>query len=1007
VFALLASFALAQTKTTVTDTLHAPDGTLLEGRMIITPTAGFIAADGTVVSPNSSIPVSVTSGVFTVALVPTVGATPANVTYTVTYNVTAARSSETWKVPVSATPLGIADVLYSTTVIPSSDFGTANMIPPTGCDGLGGYLFHDSTSGLWTCAAGGSVTSGLTSFNGRTGVVVPASGDYSFSMLSGTAPLPGASQSANTVLAGPSSGVAAAPLFRALVAADIPVLNYQAVLGSHTSAAHHFLTGFTAPNTFTDAQPTCSDISGAAPSCGTDATNATNITSGTLPDARLSNTVAAGSCTLCSVTYDAHGRITATSNGTAGSSGAFSALTGGTNTSAAMLVGSGASLAPTGTGTINANEVNGGTMPMSASVLASNSSAQATAASTTGSGSVVLSTSPTLVTPNLGTPSALTLTNANSLPVSGIAATGSASITTFLRGDGSWATPGSSAPGGSSGQMQFNSGGAFTGTSLVYVDAADGWLGFGGTTAPKKLVWFHAGLNQNVALYSFNSEAILQALDDSGVTQEPLQIYGNPISFNGNAQLNNGLILGTATGGDKGVGTLNVASGYYVNGAALNFSNLAGTLSSGQLPATFNATTATALAASGTSCSAGSYARGVDASGNATGCTTAALGTVTSVGLTLPPWLTASGSPVTNSGTLAVSAAGSQVANEVLATPNGASGAVGLRALVAGDIPALNYQAPLSTYAAPTHNWLTGFTSPNTFTVARPACADLSDATLCNATSTGSGAVVEATSPTLVTPNLGTPSAINLTNATSLPCSALPARTGDATASAGSCAMSVATMTGDSGTGGAKGLVPAPAAGDAAAGKYLKANGTWSVPPGGSGGGGAVFVQKTIQAGDTVAASGTGTYTAFATTAGFSAGAFCGTGINGYRFSARGALAMTSGNGPSLEILLGSAVLAVAHPYLGYTSGTQGWTVEGEIVCDTTGASGTVEAHGHIFYANSAVNQSGLVFSDQSNTANTATFSVDTTAAQTLTIEVDKSTFTGTAVQRSFVVIPF
>src|SRR6185312_9401350 len=78
VFALLASFALAQTKTTVTDTLHAPDGTLLEGRMIITPTAGFIAADGTVVSPNSSIPVSVTSGVFTVALVPTVGATTAN-----------------------------------------------------------------------------------------------------------------------------------------------------------------------------------------------------------------------------------------------------------------------------------------------------------------------------------------------------------------------------------------------------------------------------------------------------------------------------------------------------------------------------------------------------------------------------------------------------------------------------------------------------------------------------------------------------------------------------------------------------------------------------------------------------------------------------------------------------------------------------------------------------------------------------------------------------------------
>jgi hypothetical protein len=43
--------------------------------------------------------------------------------------------------------------------------------------------------------------------------------------------------------------------------------------------------------------------------------------------------------------------------------------------------------------------------------------------------------------------------------------------------------------------------------------------------------------------------------------------------------------------------------------------------------------------------------------------------------------------------------------------------------------------------------------------------------------STGSGNVVLATSPTLVTPALGTPSAINLTNATSLPYAALPTGT--------------------------------------------------------------------------------------------------------------------------------------------------------------------------------------------------------------------------------------
>lgn len=39
-------------------------------------------------------------------------------------------------------------------------------------------------------------------------------------------------------------------------------------------------------------------------------------------------------------------------------------------------------------------------------------------------------------------------------------------------------------------------------------------------------------------------------------------------------------------------------------------------------------------------------------------------------------------------------------------------------------------------------------------------------------------------------------------------------------------------FTGDSGAGGVKGMVPAPAAGDAAAGKYMKADGTWATPPG-------------------------------------------------------------------------------------------------------------------------------------------------------------------------------
>ena len=43
-------------------------------------------------------------------------------------------------------------------------------------------------------------------------------------------------------------------------------------------------------------------------------------------------------------------------------------------------------------------------------------------------------------------------------------------------------------------------------------------------------------------------------------------------------------------------------------------------------------------------------------------------------------------------------------------------------------------------------------------------------------------------------------------------------------------ASDVPTMVGDSGSGGTKGAVPAPLSGDSAAGKFLKADGSWSVP---------------------------------------------------------------------------------------------------------------------------------------------------------------------------------
>lgn len=100
-------------------------------------------------------------------------------------------------------------------------------------------------------------------------------------------------------------------------------------------------------------------------------------------------------------------------------------------------------------------------------------------------------------------------------------------------------------------------------------------------------------------------------------------------------------------------------------------------------------------------------------------------GSVTSVGLTLPSWLTVTGSPLTSAGTLAVTATTGQTANQFLGSPNGSSGAVSLRALVAADLPAhpsaFTTTAKSANYTATTTDNYIGYTSTSSaWTVSLP-----------------------------------------------------------------------------------------------------------------------------------------------------------------------------------------------------------------------------------------------------------------------------------------------
>jgi hypothetical protein len=349
----------------------------------------------------------------------------------------------------------------------------------------------------------------------------------------------------------------------------------------------------------------------------------------------------------------------------------------------------------------------------------------------TGTGSLVFATSPTLVTPALGTPSSGTLTNCTGLP--GAATTGAYTAagltlsTARLLGR-------STAGTGAAEEITLGTNLSFTGTTLNA--AGGGSYSFAATQRIYGRNTAGAGAGEEVTLS--------QVLDWASSTQGSL-IFRGASTW---AALGPGTVGQVLQSGGSGANPSWITASGGGNAQTANPLSQFAATTSAQLAGVMSDETGTGALVFATSPTLVTPALGTPSSGTLTSCT---------------------GLPVSTG----VAGLGTGVAT-FLATPSSAN----LRAALTDEVgtgSAYFVGGALGTPASGTLTSCTGLpvstgvsglgTGVATF-LATPSSANLAAAVT---DETGTGSLVLATSPTLVTPALGTPSSGTLTNCTGLP----------------------------------------------------------------------------------------------------------------------------------------------------------------------------------------------------------------------------------------------